>query len=48
MTGIAKQIHLRLTPYDPCLTLDQGNALRFGQWFSLPNVVAIGISKQTV
>ena len=40
--GIAKQIDPYLTPADPYMTFDPSNALRFGQGFFPPNLVAIG------
>ena len=33
-----------LTPADPCMTFDPSNALRSGQGFFLPNLVALGHS----
>ena len=39
---IAKQIDPYLTPADPYMTLDPRNALRLGQGFFPPNLVAIG------
>ena len=40
--SISKQFDLWLTLADPCMTFDPSNALRFGQGFSPPNLVAIG------
>ena len=39
--GISKQFDPWLTPDDPCMTFDPSSALRFGQGFFLPNLVAI-------
>ena len=40
--GIAKQIDPCMTPADPNMIFDPSNALRFGQGFFPPNLVAIG------
>ena len=40
--GIAKQIDPYLTPADPYTTFDPSSALRFGQGFFPPKLVAIG------
>ena len=40
--GIARQIDPYLTPTDLYMTFDPSNALRFGQEFFPPNLVAIG------
>ena len=40
--GIAKQIDPYLTPADPFITFDPSNALRSGQGFFPPNLVATG------
>ena len=47
--GISKQFDLWLTLADPCMTFDPNNALRSGQGFFPPNLVAIGhlLSKLT-
>ena len=39
---IAKQIDPYLTLADPYMTFDPSNALRSGQGFFLPNLMAIG------
>ena len=40
--SISKQFDLWLTLADPCMTFDPNNALRSGQGFFPPNLVAIG------
>ena len=40
--GISKEFDLCLTLADPCMTFDPVNALRSGQGFIPPNLVAIG------
>ena len=40
--GISKDFDLCLTLDDPCMTFDPSNALRSGQEFFPPNLVAIG------
>ena len=40
--SISRQVCLRLTPADPCMTFDPSNALYFGQGFFPPNLVATG------
>ena len=43
--GISKDFDLWLTLADPCMTVDLSNALRSGQRFFPPNLVAIGHCK---
>ena len=42
--GIPKEFDPWLTPDDPCMTFDPSSALRSGQEFYSPNLVAIGHS----